>query len=360
MYLDAGEALEYLTSIMPGHKALGLFAQLEFERWVQEQDETVRNKYFPGCWIAALRGAEFYALRTCFFVPHEVQLKEEATDTVRNLVASRQFQAMCSSLNSAGLDVVYCLPVVDARRFTIGDVRWRIYRYQNERLVEDDPERYFSAWRGRGRASRPREWVKETVAKFRRLDEIALTSLVLPQLFYNDLFKRMYRANTMDPYDTDGFIISYDGKVFPLELKEKFPFEHQTIGSTIGVDIGRVLMLLRICMPLDANGFYIVREVEETRERRLVGWRAIRLDEVLMKCSWNVQAGGPGMASSAAGAGSPTSTILLPHRVFSDLTPGMFSDNYLRQHATLTESTRRLAGEFIAKLSRQFGGDRDS
>ena len=352
---DANDARRYLMSIMPGHKALGLLAQLEFERWIGEQNEIVRNKYFRGCWITALKGADFYALRTCFFVSPEVVLEPEIEETLSGHAGNRQFHAMCSSLNSAGFDVVYCFPVVKEKDFRTTDVKWRIYRYLKESLVEEDPDRYFSVWYGRGRVSRPREWVARTVEKFKRLDEKALTSLVLPQLFYNGLFKGRYRANTMDPYDTDGFIISYDGKVFPVELKEKFPFRHQSMGSTIGVDVGRILMMLRICVPLDANGFYIVREVEETEERRLVGWRLIRLDELLVKCSWNVQAGGPGMASSAAGAGSPTSTILVPHKAFSEMTPEIFSDGCLRRYATLTEGTRRLAQDFIAQSLNRFG-----
>lgn len=346
-------------SIMPGHKALGLLAQLEFERWIDAQDVTVRNKYFRGCWIAALRGGDFYAIRTSFFVHQEIRLENGLREAINAIIENRQFHALCSSLNSAGFDTIHCFPVTNSRKFSTGDVKWKIYRYENERLVHEDPDRYFSVWRGRGRVSRPRQWMASTVEKFKKLDEKSLTSLVLPQLFYNDFFKGRYKANVMDPYDTDGFMISYDGRVFPIEVKEKFPFNHQQIGRTIGIDVGRILMMLRICLPLNTNGLYIVREVEETAERKLVGWKVIRLDELLMKCSWNVQAGGPGMASSAGGAGSPTSTILIPYRVFSELTPEIFSDNYFRQHATLTESARRRAQEFVTELSNRFrGGNR--
>ena len=193
-----------------------------------------------------------------------------------------------------------------------------------------------------------------TVDKINDLEADALTSLALPQLFYNGFFKAIYKAGTMDPYDTDGFIISYDGRVYPIELKEKFPFEHSAIGETIGVDAGRILMMLRICLPLNANGFYIVREVEATPERELVGWKVMHLDEVLMKCSWNLQSGGPSMASRAGGRGSRTSTILMPYRAFSNLTAETFSDNNLRRNATLTENIRQTAEEFMRRLHQEF------
>jgi len=57
-------------------------------------------------------------------------------------------------------------------------------------------------------------------------------------------------------------------------------------------------MMLRICLPMNINGFYIVREVEETEERRFVGWKIIRLDELLMKCNWNLARAEPNINDS--------------------------------------------------------------
>ena len=354
MYLEREEAFDYLRGIMPGHKGLGLLAQLRFEEWVNSQGERTRNKYFPGCWIVALKHTDFYALRTCFFVWPTIERNDAISSIVDNLLQNRQFQAMCSSLNGAGFDVLQCFPVVDREPATIRGLTWRFHRYCEEELTELVAGEYFERWRGRGRVGRPRPWMESTVEKYSALEQASLTALALPQLFYSNFFKAVYRAGTMDPYDTDGFIISYDGKVFPIELKEKFPFQHSAIGRTLGVDAGRILMLLRTCLPMNSNGFYIVREVEETEERELVGWKIMRLDEVLMKCSWNLQAGGPGMASSAGGRGSRTSTILMPYREFSDMTAETFAETNLRGNATLTENTRRAAEEFMRKLNQHF------
>ena len=353
MYLEREEAFDFLRRRMPGHKALGLLAQLKLEEWVNAQGARIANKYFPGCWIVALKDPAFYALRTCFFVWPEIERNNDVAGIVSRLSENRQFHAMCSSLNGAGFDVLQCFPVVDEEPPIIRRVGWRFYRYYQEELSEQGAE-YFERWRGRGRVGRPKPWTQSTVDKFAGLEERSLTSLALPEMFYSDFFKAVYRAGTMDPYDSDGFIISYDGKVFPIELKEKFPFQHGAIGRTLGVDAGRILMLLRLCLPMNANAFYIVREVEATEERELVGWKIMRLDEVLMKCSWNLQAGGPGMASSAGGRGSRTSTVLMPYREFSDMTIETFAETSLRENATLTEKTKRVAEEFMAKLNQHF------
>jgi hypothetical protein len=344
------ESLDYLKEIMPGNKALGLLAQLDFENWVMSQGVNVQNKYMQGCWLVASRSDDFYALRTCFFVWPEVVKAGALPSLIQGLERSRQFHGMCSSLNNSSLDVIHCFATFSGSQPTLTDVSWNIFRYRNERLAEQSPDRYFAGWKGRGRRSLGKPWKDETTHKFNQLNGASLTRIVLPQLFYNGFFKGVYSAGTMDPYDTDGFVVSYDGRVFPVELKEKFPFEHQSIGKTFGVDAGRILMLLRICLPTNSNAFYIVREVDESSHRGFVNWKFIRLDEVLMKCSWQLQAGGPGMASSATSAGSQTSTVLIPYRCFSTLTPEVLSDGYLGEISSLSENARDVAKEFLKKM----------
>jgi hypothetical protein len=353
---------------MPGNKALGLLAQLDFERWIQKQADTVKNKYFPGCWVTSLKDEYFYALKTCFFVIPRIERNSDVLSIIQEMQSNRQFHALNSALKTAGFEVLHCMPVIDREPATIKSVGWRVFRYYNERLEEQDNTKYFGQWEGRGRPSNPKPWKPETEVKFQGMNGEDLTSLVLPQLFFNGFFKAIYKASVTDPYDTDGFIISYDGKLFPVELKEKFPFSikrppkdqtrivpPQLNDLRLGVDVGRVLMMLRICLPLNTNGYYIVREVENNTERKLKSWKYIRLDEIIMKCSWNVQAGGPGMASGAKGAGSDTSTIIIPYSTFSDLDTDTFSDITLKEHGTLTEGTKRMAEEFAIRLKKKFG-----
>jgi hypothetical protein len=374
MILDRREAFDYLKGVMPGNKALGLLAQLDFERWARNQEETIRNKYFPGCWVVSLKDGDFYALKTCFFVGSKIERNEDIPSIVKTLHANRQFHALNSALKASGFETMHCIPIVSGDKATIPTIKWRVFRYYNERLEEQDNAKYFNYWQGRGRPSNPREWLPETAGKFKGTSDDDLTSLVLPQLFFNGFFKAIYRASVIDPYDTDGFIVSYDGKVFPIELKEKFPFygksppkddpngkphyntsEEELADMKIGVDVGRVLMLLRICLPLNTNGYYVVREVEKSAERKLKGWKYVRLDEIVMKSYWNTQAGGPGMASSAKGAGSDTSTIIIPYSAFYPLDKDTFADITLREHATLTDGTRRMAEAFASRLKQRFG-----
>lgn len=360
MNFSSQESVAYLQTIMGGNKALGLIAQLEFEKWVQAKSEIVRNKHFPGGWIVALKRQDFYALRTCFFVWPDIETAENLQQTVKGLTGNAQFHRLCSSLQAAGFDTVYCFGTSSNPVPRIDSVRWKTFHYENEGLKEMDQQAYFGHWVGRGRVSTGRAWESNTLSYVRKLDDISLSRLVMPQLFYNGFFKAVYRASTADPYDVDGFMVSYDGKVFPLELKEKFPFDHQLVGKAVGVDIGRILMLLRICLPINANAMYIIREVDDSHDRNLIGWKSVYLDEILMKCTWQQMGGGPGMASSAGGAGSPTSTIIMPHHIFSPMSEATFSDESLRRHATITESTRQSAMEFLEKSRSVFSSSHAS
>ncbi|MDG7041152.1 MAG: hypothetical protein JRN66_07855 [Nitrososphaerota archaeon] len=347
------DAIEYLQHTMAGHKAVGLVGQLEFGRWARSHRQ-VENKYFPGCWVVASRETDFFAYRTCFFVHPIISRPGDVPSIAGKLEGSPGFQRMCSTLNASGLSVVYCFATSETPPRT-DSVAWEFYGYSREKLTRLDEKKYFGLWEGRGRKSNPREWREEQEKLVGGLDDSSLTALVLPELFYNGFFKGVYRAGTADPYDTDGFMISYGGRFFPIELKQKSPFQHGTAGEAIGLDSGRILMMLRISLPLNANGFYIVRLVDDSPDRAFRDWKVIRLDEFLMKCSWNVQGGGPGMASSAGGAGSTTSTVIVPLSAFRSLDEDEFSEEYLNEHAEMGRSALKIAREFIEGSRSKYG-----
>jgi hypothetical protein len=175
--------------------------------------------------------------------------------------------------------------------------------------------------------------------RYRSLDSEALEFLALNQAFFNSFVKKRMRKPVADPYDVDGFFVSYEGRILPVEIKEKFPF---WAGNTklLGVDAGRILMLLRLCLPLDCNGLYIIREVEDTRERRFLGWKISTLDSIIMNSNWTLQAGGTGMT------GGPTQTVTFPYHIFSDLSADSFSDDNLHRISELSRIVKEKAAAF--------------
>jgi hypothetical protein len=340
MNIPSSEAIKYLRSIMGNNKAKGLLAQLEFRKWVKKNLGDEAQKSFEGCWILPSKELP-YARRVCFFIHPTIHADNQLDETVNQLLHDRGFQGLCSSLKTTGLGVVYYIASSN-KTPSIERLKWTGYFYSNGKLVQLDQPRTYRAWGTSGRPSTGKTWESSTEAKYSALSPEELTAILLPQAFYNKLLKQTFKISTPDPYDCDGFIVSYDGKVFPLEIKEKSPFG--TGIQKLGIDAGRLLMLLRICMPLDANAFYIVRELESGGTRQFSKWKFISLDDVIMKSSWNLQPGGTGMG------GGGTSTIILPYDAFGDLSSDTFSDDELKSLSPMSSKVKRQAELFAKEI----------
>jgi hypothetical protein len=341
MNIPTSDAISYLHSIMGHNKAKGLVAQIEFRKWVRSNLGTAAQKHFEGCWILPARELP-YSRRVCFFVDQSVRSDNETDERVRQLLGDKGFHGLCSSLRATGLGVAYYIASSDSKP-SIERLRWHGYFYSNDQLIPLDEMKTYREWGTGGHASKARtKWESPTEKRYSELSPEELTDILLPQLFYNKVLKDKFKIVTPDPYDCDGFIVSYDGKVFPLEIKEKSPIEGTT--QKYGIDAGRLLMLLRVCLPLDANAFYIIRELESGGTRKFSKWKFISLDNVIMKSSWNLMPGGTGMG------GGGTSTIILPYDAFGDLSTDTFSDDALRGLSPLTGKVKEQAASFAREI----------
>lgn len=333
-----------MKKCMGNNKALGLLAQAEFERWARS-NFSVRPKYFDGCWVASPRG--FTATRRiCFFVHRRIEHNASVDKCIDSILSNRGFHALFGSISRSGLGVLYCIPT-NGEDTDPDELNWRMFRYHDETLNEVDPSSFFNSWPGnRGRRSQGRPWQNQVSERYAALDMGLLSPLVLNQVFFNSFVKGVFRKPVSDPYDTDAFIVSYEGKIFPLEIKEKFPF---TSGrrKLFGVDAGRILMLLRVCLPLDCNGLYVIREVDEN-DRRFLGWKMLSLDAIVMNSNWNLQAGGIGML------GGRTQTVTFPYEIFENLTVDTLSDDRLHEMSEFSEGIRRKAEEFMKEVEALF------
>ncbi len=95
------------------------------------------------------------------------------------------------------------------------------------------------------------------------MEKQKLESMLLNELFYTGYLKSILKKPTNDPCDVDGFIISLSQKhILQIEMKEKFPVLKKR-ERYFGIDAGRIMMLLRVCIPNDSNAIYIIRQVTE-------------------------------------------------------------------------------------------------
>jgi hypothetical protein len=183
-------------------------------------------------------------------------------------------------------------------------------------------------------------------ARFENVNDEALTGMVTAQAFYYGYLKVKLRKPFSDPYDVDCFIASHQGTVLATEIKEKSAGGGED--AFFGIDAGRILMLLRLCLPVDSNAAYVVREVQEGGKREFIGWKVLTLDRLLMSASWNLQAGGVGMG------GGNTQTVLMPYSLFEDLDAKWFEDANLNRVGQLASSVKMKAVEFQREVESLF------
>lgn len=286
-------------------------------------------------------------------------MRARAPDNPKDLLGDmyRPFHAVSEFMNNSGIGIGYAIPSTDSGGFPFSElgkrqfsnVRWNLYCFCGGHFEPVDADTFFGKWDGdRGRASWGDEWEQTTADKISALDESILTDLLSKELFMTGYVKSVLKKPLTDPYDVDSFMLSISQKyILPMEIKEKFP---AVAGKTkfFGIDAGRIMMLLRLCLPNDANAIYLIRELDEAG--RFVAWKYITLSDIIMTSSWNLQAGGPGMG------GQSTQTVRLPYDCFREFTSDSLSEDNLKSIGVLPKDVKVAAGRFGSDVSKRFLG----
>jgi len=342
--------IEQLERIWSENKAKGLLAQVKFQQClIQGELQGLSKKYYPGNWILAPKDNSYFKYRYAFFIHNRIMSDLNDICELENIMgeaAANNFKRIAGYLNKAGIGVMYAIPLGDG----IENINWVIHNYnlEEEKLQRIDSNRFFSNWGSRGRPSHSRGWSDDTENVYLSLDENILLSLYLNEHFYTEYLKRQKHIPISDPYDVDGFfIIHTSGKVIPVEIKEKFPAgENQS--KFFGIDAGRVLMLLRLCLPNGSNALYIIREVDDSPQRQFVAWKYITLSDIIMTSGWNLQRGGTGMG------GQETQTIRLPYSEFKTLNRLVLMDNYLDKIGDLPREIKDKVEQYLSDRISKF------
>lgn len=352
------QMVNILESFWPPNKAKGLLAQTVFDAEIGGGGfgSDASEKVFQGCWLLAPKGTDFYKFRFCFFIHPAVQRADEHID-LRSLLGDkyRPFHAIAEFMGNAGMGVVYAVPQTTNGKLNLShiaernfeDIDWKLCSLQNGNVVQRDAREFFGRWAGeRGRAGFGRRWDPTVKNKFNALSKNILEELTLNELFYTGFVKSVMKKPVNDPYDVDSLMLSLSQRhIFPMEIKEKFPWGNGT-DKFFGIDAGRVMMLLRLCLPNDSNAIYLIREVGE--QGNFVGWKYMTLSDVVMTASWNLQAGGLGMG------GQQTQTIRLPYRDFKPFDRETFDEENLKTLGNMPKDIKTVAKQFGRELSAKF------
>ena len=348
--------VDIMESLWPKNKAKGILAQARLfdEALKGNFGSEAKDKLLSGAWLFSPRGSDAYKFRFSFFVHPTVFNIQTVGNDLRTILGEkfRSLLAVAEFLANAGVGVIYAIPCTqtgylpykELRDKSFENIHWKGFIYENGSFVSKELNTFFGLWGGgKGRLTVPTNPMEFSTKKcFLKLDESSLVGLLLNELFFSGYIKGVLRKSVSDPYDIDSFVISLSQRyIFPVEIKEKFPAEsnHQKF---FGIDAGRIIMLLRLCMPNDANAIYLVRELSE--EGDFIGWKYITLSEIIMYAGWNLQAGGLGMG------GSSTQTVILPYEMFKTWDSSQLEEGNLQKLGRLPTDTKNIAQGLMSKF----------
>jgi hypothetical protein len=357
--MSCNSTVELLESLWKSNKAKGLLAQGTFLEELERGNfgADAKEKIFSGCWTLSPKETDFYKFRYSFFIHPRITKTESKQIDPKELLGTlyRPFFAVAEFLNNASIGVNYVvtsspdgqIPFDEIKAQRFNKLCWKFLNFQNGSFQEYDPFPFFQGWAGtKGRASKGATWDAVIKQKMLKLSDNTLEGLLLNELFYTGFMKGTLKKPLNDPYDVDSFLVSISQRhILPMEIKEKFPRDTRE-GKFFGIDAGRIMMLLRLCLPNETNAIYLIRELDE--KGNFIGWKYITLADLVMTSSWNLQAGGKGMG------GQSTQTVRLPYDYFKTFGKNEFSEEKLKEIGSLSKDAKCIAKQFGDKLSARF------
>jgi hypothetical protein len=357
---SADNYVDFFETIWKQNKAWGLAAQVQFENEIADGIFREHSrKLFHGCWLVSPKTIGFHKIRFCVFVHDKLINSPDEIDPKLLLgEKDRPFYAIAEYMKNAGVGIIYAVPSAVTPEFSFeafarkdfSSVIWNLFFYEKEKLAKKPDSSLFQYWEGnRGRATfTKKKWeniITRNMLKKMKVDK--LRSMLLNELFITGYLRSTMKKPIADLYDVDGFLISLSQKhILPIELKEKFPVLKDR-ERYFGIDAGRVLMLLRICIPNDSNALYVIRQVSQAG-RKLEAWKFMTLSKIIMTSGWNLQEGGIGMG------GQSTHTIKLPYDEFEEITAGTFEEDNLQRISDLPKDVKDIATGYKQAVEKRF------
>lgn len=337
------QIIDYLKQFLTHNKARGMVAELALEDEIGIKNSPSQQKLFAGGWILSPKVDNFHEYRYFISVlPSLYANPDELQASVTTLENDRGWQSLATFLSHSGVGVIVSGAYSTQQEHRLEGIHWLHHIYEDERLLPTADDHPFRVWPGsRGRASKGSEWQVDVIERFAQVLPEQLLELGLRQAFFYGYLKQQLNKPFEDPYDVDAFIVSFTGRVMPVEIKEKSP----TPQGDFGLDAGRILMMLRLCLATDSNALYLIREVDNSPERQFVQWRYITLADMVIGSRWNLQAGGAGML------GGSTQTVMMSGSLFREFTANNLSENWLAEHASLQMSVRTAVANLAQNLS---------
>lgn len=312
---DRDDFIEYLHRYWAQQKAVGMIAEARFlNNFESTRIDTVsevmlfqpkpeNNEFQPweNIYTFILDAAERDTLTEAEIRAGSLMQEAGTTVIFPRVEESGQsdLESFIDGLDSGGIDSEYSW-------------KWRKYNRDTGSFQEVDIDKETDAWRTGGYATTDSDDYLEVLTEgLSELSDSTIKKMFFKQHFFSHNLKDV-NSFTGTYFDIDGLLVA-DQTIIPYEIKEKSVYSDGP-AEMFGLDVSRLIVMLRVGLTEALDPIYVVREVEEDEmhgfDRDFVDWHIINSSDVVRASAWQVQGGGPGMT------GGRTMTLMIPKTEF--------------------------------------------
>ena len=301
--LSEAEMRNYLSRSISSwntNKLYGIIAEIDFRRRLAELG--FEDRVSPGGWILRCDGAGNFGHHTVALFPSTLRPDEDTPVVHEGTEPPRRLHTICATLHQIGIHSYYCVPVV-GRDDDSTSVSW----YMVQLGVPANATYQMFPFPLAGFRTRERRYAFLRYAT----DLNSMRGAHVPDQFSKEhlrvTFQTHYRC---EPSDIDGILWGQQN-TYPIEVKEKTVAQDRRLGEFFGLDVGPFVKLAFYAAKRgNLHSLFVVREIDDTITRNLVGWWYITYETLAQYASWVPLEGGRGMT------GGRSSTIKIPKAEF--------------------------------------------
>jgi hypothetical protein len=285
------------------NKLNGILAEIDFRNHLRSLGYAERVS--PGGWICRCDGAGNFGHHTVAFFPAEV-LPEEDYHMAKDEEPPRRLHTICATLHQIGIHSYYCMPAIGSADDP-ESLQW--YMLQLGVPSNAEVQRFPFGLVGFNERSRKYKFLRY------RTDVAEMADEYVPDQFSKEHVRISFQNAYMgEVSDIDGILWGQQ-HTYPIEIKEKTAAEDRRLGEFFGLDVGPFVKLAFYAAKRgNLHSIFVVREINNPVDRRLVNWWFITYEKLAQFASWVPLEGGRAMT------GSRSSTIRIPKSEFTHLT----------------------------------------
>ncbi len=300
--------LRQCISSLNSNKLYGIRAEADFRAHIASMG--VSQRVSPGGWIFRQKGATDFGKNTIAVFPQTLAYGADYSAQPTGADIPLTLHTICATLHQIGIRSYYARPVFSPGA-SLSDIEWR-FRQLGVPWETDFVEisGVFSAFRPR---LRPYNYLRYKTDVSLMSDQDAIIQ------FSHDNLRIFVENRVMsETSDIDG-IVWGERLTYPIEIKEKTVVYDSDIGDWFGLDTGPFVKLAHYAARRgNLHSLFIVREVEDTPERKLLRWLFADFDEIARYASWVPRAGGQSMG------GGRSMVVRIPRTAFRELDASSF------------------------------------